>query len=127
GVVSMARAKPVADFRIILRARIDVVDQQRDRRAGRHLTICPVVLKHAGNDAHKVWFLALAHVPGSPGAPAVEIGLYIRFDERNPGRTAVDYAADSRSMAFAKGGDAKKMAERVVTHPLAGLTATAMS
>ena len=50
------------------------------------------------------------------GAALVHPGLDVGLGQRDARRAAIDHAADRRPMAFAKGGDAEKMAEGVVRH-----------
>src|SRR5205085_10376629 len=127
GVVGVSGTKPVSDLGIVLCTCIDIVDQKRNRRAGRDLAIRLIVLKDAGNDTYEVRLLALADIFRLSRTPAIKIGLYLRFDEWNAGRTAVDNTADRRPVALAKGGDAEEMAEAVVAHPPADFAATEMS
>ena len=74
-----------------------------------------------------VRFLALRGEARLTRSTSIKVTLDIISDKRNQRRTTVDHAADRRPVAFAKGGDAEKMAEAVVAHPPAGLTATEMS
>ena len=50
---------------------------------------------------------------------AVELVLDLGKREADPGRAAIDHAADRRAMAFAPCGDAEQMTECVVGHGLA--------
>ena len=70
GVVGVARAELVLDLPIVLGARIDIVDLERDRRAGGHLRARRLVGEHAGEDAHLVGLLALGGVARLTGTDA---------------------------------------------------------
>jgi hypothetical protein len=50
----MAGAELVADFGVVLGALVDILDHQRDRRAGGHLAAGAVILEHAGEDFHLI-------------------------------------------------------------------------
>ena len=115
-VVGMARPILVLDVRIVLRALVDILDHERDRRAGRDLRAARLVDEHAGEDLHRVGFLPLRGVARLAGPPLVEIRLDVGLAERNARRRSIDHAADRRPMALAEGRDAKEMAERVVGH-----------
>ena len=112
----MAGPVAVADLRIILRALVDVLDLQRDRRAGRDQAAGRLVLEHAGEDLHLVRLAALRGEARLAGPALVEKGLDLRLGDRDSGRAAVDHAADRRPVALAPGGDAEEMAEGVVGH-----------
>ena len=110
----MAGTEFVADLAIILGALIDILDQQPDGRAGGQLPLHPLVLEDAGENFHRIGFLALGDEFALAGTAAVQIGLDVGFGQRDAGRAAIHHAADRRPMAFAKGGDAEQMAECVV-------------
>ena len=116
GVVGVRRAVFVPDIGIILRTLVDVVDDQPDRRAGRHLPAGALVGEHAGENAHRVRLLPLRGEARLPGPPLVEIGLDIRLGERNAGRATVDHAADRCPVAFAEGRDPEQVAECIERH-----------
>ena len=101
----------VLDVGIVLRALVDILDQERDRRAGRHLLAARLVGEHARQDAHRVGFLPLGGEARLARPPPVEIGLDFGRGQRNARRTAIDHAADRGPVALAKGRDAKQMAE----------------
>jgi hypothetical protein len=115
GVVGMAGTVFVADCGIVLGALIDILDQQGDRRAGRDLA-AGRIREDAGQHPHRVGFLPLGGEAGLPGPPTVEVALDVGRGKRDAGRAAVDHATDRRPMAFAKGRDAKAMAEGIVGH-----------
>ncbi len=114
----MAGAVEVADFRVILRALVDILDHQRDRRSRRHLFPAGVVDHDAGEDLHLVGLAALGGKARLAGTAAIEIALDVGRRQRQPRRTAVDHAADRGTMAFAEGGHPKQMAEAVVGHEI---------
>ena len=116
GVVGMAGTVFVADVGVILGALIDILDDKRDGRAGGQLLRHPLVLKHAGENFHRVGFLALGDELRLAGTAAVEIGWISASVSAMPGRAAIDHAANRRPMAFAEGRDAKQVAECVVRH-----------
>ena len=118
GVVGVTGAELVLDLAVVLRARVDIGDLERDRRAGGHLRARRLVGEHAGEDAHLVGLLALGGVARLAWLALVEIDLDVGLGERDAGRAAVDHAADRRPVAFAPGGDAEEMAEAVVGHDL---------
>ncbi len=110
----MAGAELVAEAVVILRPRVGIFDQKRDRRAGGQLLVHALVQEHAGENAHTVCFLALADKFRLARTAAVEIGLDIGLDQRNSGRAAIHHATQSRPVAFAEGSDAEKMTETVM-------------
>ena len=116
GEVGMARTKLVLDLGIVLRALIGVLDQQRDRRARRHLHAGLRMRHHAGQDLHRVGFLALGGEARLSGTAAIEIVLDVFVGQRQQRRAAIDHAADRDPMAFAKGRDPEHVAEGVEGH-----------
>ncbi len=112
----MAGTIALANFRIVLRALVDVLDHERDRRAGRDEAVRCRVLEHAGEYLHLIRLAALRGEARLAGAALVEKGLYLGLGDRNPRRTAIDNAADRKPVAFAPGGDAEEMAEGVMRH-----------
>ena len=116
GVVGVAGAVLVADLGIVLRALVDVLDQERDRRAGRDLLVQALVGEDAGEDPDLVRLAALRREARLPRPALVELGLDLARLERDQRRTAVDDAAERRPMALAEGRDAEQMAEAVVGH-----------
>ena len=109
-VVGVPGAKRVCDIAVVLAARIDVANQQRDRRAGGR------ALEYAGEDFDRIGFLTLSDVARSAGTPAIEIVLNVRFAERQTRRATVDHATDRGPVAFAERGDAEQLAESVAGH-----------
>ncbi len=112
----MAGAKLVLDLGIILGALIGVLDQKRDRRAGRDLHTGFRMRHHPGQDFDRIRLLALGGEARLPGTAAVEIMLDVLGRERQQRRTAVDHAADRNPVAFAEGRDPEHVAEGVEGH-----------
>jgi hypothetical protein len=112
----MAGPELVLDVGIILRALIGVLDQQRDRRARRHLRAGLRMGHHARENLHRVGFLALGGEARLAGAAAVEIVLDVLDGQRQQRRAAIDHAADRNPMAFAEGRDPEHVAEGVEGH-----------
>jgi hypothetical protein len=115
-VVGVARPKGGGDLRIVAAALVDVVDDHRNRRAGGDLTRRPFVREDAGEDAHRVRLLALGDELALAGPALLQPLLDVGLGERDAGWAAVDHAAQRGPMAFAPGGDAEQMAERIVRH-----------
>src|SRR6185369_4833997 len=69
GVIGVAGAEEILDLAVVLRALVDIVDDERDRRTRRF------ALEYAGKNAHRVRFLALRHVFATAGSALVEPGL----------------------------------------------------
>ena len=116
GIVGVAGTVLVLDLAIVLRPLIDVVDEDSDRRSGRHLPARGLVDHHAGEDARLVRLAALGGEARDAGPAPVEFGLDVGRFERNSRRAAVDDAPDPRAMTFAEGGDAEEAPETVVGH-----------
>ncbi len=116
GEIGMSGPVPVLDLGIVLRALVDILDQERDRRACRDLFAAALVDEDAGQDLDLVGLAPLGREPRLAGPAPVEVGLDIARRERDQRRTAVDDAAERRPMALAEGSDAEEMAERVVGH-----------
>ena len=66
-------------LRVILAARVDIADQQRDRRAG------GLALEHAGEDFDRIVFAPLRDMARRAGLATVEIELDIGFRQCEPG------------------------------------------
>src|SRR5208337_1171164 len=116
GVVGVAGAVFVPDVAVILGTLVHVVDEDADRRSGRHLPARIVVYHHPGEDARLIRFATLGGEARRSRPAAVEFGLDVGRLQRNPRWAAVDDAAYPRPMALAERGDAKEMAEAVVRH-----------
>ena len=103
----MGRPKFRRDFGIILRSRVLVADEDRDRCAE-----C-LALKHAGQNLAAIFFFALARDLALPGPTAIKLALYVCFAEVNHGRATIDDDADAAAMRFAKGGYTKKLTKGI--------------
>ena len=97
GVIGVARAELLGNAAVVLAARVGVADQQRDGRPGSQPQI------DASEDFHRIVLMALRGVPGLAGGAARQIGAELLGRNGDARRTAVDYAADGRTMAFAEG------------------------
>jgi hypothetical protein len=103
----------VFDIGVIFRALINIINEKRDRRAGRDLFPARLIDKYAGENLNRIRFLTLGRIARLTRPTTIEIGLNVSLGERNPRRATVDHAADRRPVAFAKGRDAKQMTERI--------------
>ena len=106
----------VLDLGIVLGALVDIVDHERNRRAGGRLLAGRFIQKHAGKDFDRVRFLPLGGEARLAGAAAVQIGLNVMLAQSDAWRATVDDAADRRPMAFAEGGHPEGMSERIEGH-----------
>lgn len=104
------------DLAIVLRTLVDILDQHRDRRAGGDHRLTVIVKHEARQHLHFVRLAALRDETRLARPALVEFGLDLVTREADAGRAAVDHAAKRCAMAFAPGGDAEKVAERVVRH-----------
>ena len=112
----MAGPVLVADLAVVLRALVDVLDDEADGGAGRDLRAAGLVHHHAGDDADLVGLLPLGGEARLAGPALVEKALQVGLGQRHERRTAVDHAADERPMALTEGGEAEQVSERVVRH-----------
>src|SRR5579862_9979136 len=103
GVVGVAGPILVLDVGVILRALIDIVDEERDRRAGRDLLPRRLVGENARDDPNSVRLLPLRRETRLSGPTPIKVRLNIGLGERKARRTAVHHAADRRSVALAEG------------------------
>src|SRR5215216_4473871 len=94
GIVGMPGPERIANVAVVFAACVDVTDQQRDRRPG------GFAFEYAGQYLHRVGFLSLRDMARSAGPAAIEIMLNVSCTQLQPGRTAVDHAADRRSVAL---------------------------
>ena len=108
----------VLDRVVIFCALIGVLDQERDRRSGRHLALGFFVMKNAGEDFDLIGLLPLGCEARGAGTPLFEKSLDVAFFERDQRRAAIDHAADRGTMAFAKSRHPEEMAEGVMGHGL---------
>src|SRR5205085_1682468 len=86
-VVRVSGAEAVLDLVVVPRARVGVLDQDADRRAGR------VPFEHAREDAHLIGLAPLADEMRGAGAAAIDVLLQVRLTQREARRTAVDDAS----------------------------------
>jgi hypothetical protein len=114
--IGVAGPVGVLDRVVVLGALIGVLDQERDRRSGRHLALGFFIMKNAGEDFDLIGLLPLGCEARGARTPLAEEGLDVAFFERDQRRTAIDHAADRGTMAFAKGRHPKEMAEGIVRH-----------
>jgi len=110
--LAKAKAAPerAGDVRVILGLRVDVADQQRNRRSGR------AALVHAGQDFNLVVLMPLRRVARAPGRAPLEIAAEIFGRQRQSRRATVDHAADRRPVAFAERRDGEDFSERIARH-----------
>ncbi len=120
GVVGVAGPEGRGDLGIVAAALVDVLDHQRDRRAGGHLAaelfLGALVREHAGEDLHRVRLLPLGDELALAGAALLQPLLDVGLGQRDLGRAAIDHAAQRRPVAFAPGRHAEQVAEGVVRH-----------
>lgn len=99
----MARPVLFGDIAIILGVFfVDILDQHRDRRAGRNKRVA-LLFKDAGQYLDLVRLAALGDEARLSGPAAVELGLDIAQREADAGQHAVDHAAERCPVAFAPG------------------------
>src|SRR3954464_2603794 len=98
-IVGVARAISVLDFRVVLRTLVHVLDQQRDRGAGRDLAP-RFVWESSGQDLHHVRLAPLRGEARLPRPALVEVGLDVCGGQRNAWRAAIDYAAECDTVAL---------------------------
>src|SRR5438067_9763271 len=84
-------AETVGDVAVVLRALVDILDQQLDRRTGR------LPLEDAGQDLDLVGLAPLRRVARLSGPAPVKPVLDVGLGERDPRRHAIDDDADRRS------------------------------
>src|SRR5581483_9645042 len=110
GVVGVVGAEHVLDLVVVVGTLVGVLDQQRDRRAG------GAALVDAGEDLHRVGFLALRDVARSARLAPVQVRLDVGFAQLEVGGAAVDDAADGGAVALAEAGDAEQLADGIAGH-----------
>src|SRR5437762_7911937 len=106
----MPGPEAVGDVTVILRALIDIVDHQLDRRAG------GLPLEDAGQDLDLVRLAPLRRVARLAGPAPVEPVLDIGLGERDARRHAVDDDADRRPVALAPARVAEQRARAIAGH-----------
>src|SRR5207249_731027 len=93
-VVGMARAEHVLDLVVVLRTRVRIADQQRDRRAR------SPAFEDTGQNLDFIGFMALRGVLRRARGAACEVAPEFRGLNRQPRWAAIDHAADRRAVAF---------------------------
>src|SRR5258707_1175370 len=116
GVIGVPGPVLVFDLGIILRALVDILDDERNRRSRGHLLAGRFVAKDAGEDFHLVRLVALRRETRLTGPPLVEIRLDVRLGQRDARRATVDHPTGSEAQAFAKRCDPYKVTESVERH-----------
>src|SRR5580658_6198854 len=101
GVVGVSGTEAVAQLVVVARARVGILDDESDRRAG------GAPLEHAREDAHLIGLAPLADEVRGAGAAAIDVRLQLRLGQWQSRRAAVDDAAHRRTVALAEGGDAE--------------------
>src|SRR5690606_33529974 len=109
-VVRVRGAEAVLDVAVVLRALVDVFDQQSDGRAG------GAAFENTGENAHLIRFAALGGKARLARLAAIQISLQVLFRQGQPGRAAVHDAAERRPVTFAKGGDGEEVSNAVAGH-----------
>src|SRR5258708_38759522 len=79
GVIGVPGPVLVFDLGIILRALVDILDDERNRRSRGHLLAGRFVAKDAGEDFHLVRLVALRRETRLTGPPLVGIRLEVRL------------------------------------------------
>src|SRR3546814_5479786 len=100
----------LGDLRIILRALVDILNHQADRRAG------GPALEHARKEADPVRLLPLRGVARLARPPLVQPGLNLRLRQAEARRAAVHHRAQRGAVASTPGREAKNAAEGVEAH-----------
>ena len=109
-VIGVAGSKRVGDVCVVFAARVLIANQKRDRRAGR------AAFEYAGEDFNGVRFAALRYVARSTGAASIEVALDVGFAQLQSRRTAVNDAADRRSVRFTERRDREQFPEGIAGH-----------
>ena len=110
GYVGMAGPEGSRDLAVVLRPLVSVADHQLDRCAGGG------VLEHAGQDFHRVGFIALGCHLVLAGAAAVQPVLQHRRRQRHARRAAIHRRPQRRAVALAPGGGAEQVTVGVQAH-----------
>jgi hypothetical protein len=103
----VAGAEPVKYPGIVFRTLIRVQYQQTDRGAGRP------ALEDPGEYLHLVGFAPLCGMSRFAGLAAIQVALQILFAKFHSRRTAIDDAAQRRTMTLSEAGDREQFAEAV--------------
>jgi hypothetical protein len=116
GIVCVPGAIALGDLAIILGALVGVLDQHGDRCAGRDHGLAVGIHHHTGEHFDDVIFASLCDETRLAGLALVHPGLDFGMGEAETGRAAVHDATERRTVAFAPGGDAEEVTERIVRH-----------
>jgi hypothetical protein len=122
-IISVPRPVFVLDLRIVLRALVDVVDDECNRRPRCDLFAGRFVSEYARENFHLVWFAPLRGETRLARPSFVEIGLDVGLGQRDARRATVDHTTDRDSVAFAERRDPEKVTEGIERHgvPPAGV------
>ena len=107
GVIGMGRAELLGHFVVGLGSEVLVLDPHRNGGAQ-----CES-FEGAGQNLNRVGFFAGRDDGRLTRATAVQVGLDVRFGQRQTGRAAIDDHPDAAAMRFAPGGDAEELSKRV--------------
>ena len=95
----MAWAEGLGDVAVVLAALILVTDQESDRGAGR------LAFKNAGENFDRIRLAALRDVARGSRLATIELGLDVGLADFESRRTAINHAADRRTVRFAEGSN----------------------
>src|SRR6185295_18092019 len=103
------------DCVIILRARVDILDDKCDRCTERDF-FAVLINERTGQDFHGIRLATLCYELALSRTATVEILLNLRGGEWNSRRATVDNAADCNPVTFAKGRDPEHQPEGIERH-----------
>ena len=103
----MRGTRDVAEFLVVARPMVLVLDQQTDRRSQGD------AIFNAAEDADLVAFLARGRQVALAWTAPVQLGLDVEFGQGQPRRAAGNDRADSGAVRFTKGGDAENGAKGI--------------
>ena len=109
-IVGMARAKALGNVRVVLATLVGIADQQRNRRTR------GLAFVDAGEDFHRIGFVALGHELAGAGAAAVQIVLDVCLAQLHARRATVNHTADGRAVGFTKIGNRENCAKGIAAH-----------
>jgi hypothetical protein len=113
GVVGVPGAEFVLDVGIILTPLVDVLDDQRNRRPGRHL-LAVIVREHTRCDAHLVRLAPLGRESRLARPAPIEEMLDVPLRQRNLRRTTIYNAANRVAVALSPRRHTQQVSECVV-------------
>jgi hypothetical protein len=99
---------------VIFTALIRISNQQRDRSA------CGSSFEYTRKDLYLIGLIALGNMARGPGSASVKIALDIGFRQCHTRWAAIDHAAYSWAVGFAKIGNAKQSAKSATGHEKIG-------